>query len=141
MTEANAGFRAFHYGTKEQREVDFVRRRQRLAEGALRGEELIEEVAPWTRKIAAAGLVNKVFPTGELEPQLDGWLQRDFLPRSAPALHFAAMAARRPLLRALEVDLPALERIYLDELMQAADASEGVLAFMEKRQPRWLAPR
>jgi len=51
MTDANAGFRAFHYGTKEQREVDFVRLRQRLAEGALWGEELIEEVAPWTRKI------------------------------------------------------------------------------------------
>jgi 6-oxocyclohex-1-ene-carbonyl-CoA hydrolase len=51
MTEANAGFRAFHYGTKEQREVDFVRLRQRLAEGALWGEELVEEVAPWTRKI------------------------------------------------------------------------------------------
>jgi len=54
MTEANAGFRAFHYGTKEQREVDFVRLRQRLAEGALWGEELVEEVAPWTRKIDRA---------------------------------------------------------------------------------------
>ena len=31
MTEANAGFRAFHYGTKEQREVNFIRLRQRLA--------------------------------------------------------------------------------------------------------------
>jgi 6-oxocyclohex-1-ene-carbonyl-CoA hydrolase len=50
MTEANAGFRAFHYGSKEQREVDFVRLRQRLAEGARWGEELIEEVAPWTAK-------------------------------------------------------------------------------------------
>ena len=48
MTEANAGFRAFHYGTKEQREVDFVRLRQRLGEGARWSEELIEEVAPWT---------------------------------------------------------------------------------------------
>ena len=27
MTEANAGFRAFHYGTRQQREVDFVRLR------------------------------------------------------------------------------------------------------------------
>jgi 6-oxo-cyclohex-1-ene-carbonyl-CoA hydrolase len=48
MTEANAGFRAFHYGTKESgREADFIKLRQRLAEGAQWGEELIREVAPW----------------------------------------------------------------------------------------------
>jgi 6-oxo-cyclohex-1-ene-carbonyl-CoA hydrolase len=47
MTEANAGFRAFHYGTKQQREVDFIRLRRRLAEGTRWGEELIREVAPW----------------------------------------------------------------------------------------------
>ncbi len=50
MTEANAGFRAFHYGTKEQREVDFVRLRQRLAQGARWNEELIGEIAPWVRQ-------------------------------------------------------------------------------------------
>ncbi len=50
MTEANAGFRAFHYGDKNRREVDFVRLRQRLAEGAHWSEELIEEIAPWTTK-------------------------------------------------------------------------------------------
>lgn len=48
MTEANAGFRAFHYGTKQQREVDFIKLRQRLAAGEKWSEELIEEVAPWT---------------------------------------------------------------------------------------------
>ncbi len=48
MTEANAGFRAFHYGDKKNREVDFVLLRQRLAQGAHWGEELIEEIAPWT---------------------------------------------------------------------------------------------
>ena len=47
MTEANAGFRAFHYGTKEQREVDFIRLRQRLAQGAHWGEELVQDIAPW----------------------------------------------------------------------------------------------
>jgi 6-oxo-cyclohex-1-ene-carbonyl-CoA hydrolase len=47
MTEAKAGFRAFHYGTRQQREVDFVRLRQRLAEGACWSEELIAEIAPW----------------------------------------------------------------------------------------------
>lgn len=48
MTEANAGFRAFHYGTREQREVDFILLRRRLAEGAAWSDELINEVAPWT---------------------------------------------------------------------------------------------
>ena len=49
MTEANAGFRAFHYGTKQQREVDFLLLRRKLAEGEKWSEELIEEIAPWTR--------------------------------------------------------------------------------------------
>ena len=53
MTEANAGFRAFHYGDKDRREVDFVRLRQRLAEGARWDEDLIEEIAPWA--VAKAG--------------------------------------------------------------------------------------
>jgi 6-oxo-cyclohex-1-ene-carbonyl-CoA hydrolase len=47
MTEANAGFRAFHYGNKQQREVDFIRLRQRLAEGAAWNEDLVHEIAPW----------------------------------------------------------------------------------------------
>ncbi len=47
MTEANAGFRAFHHGTRERREVDFVLLRQRLAAGARWGEGLVREVAPW----------------------------------------------------------------------------------------------
>ena len=55
MTEARAGFRAFHYGSKEQREVDFIRLRQRLAEGASWSEELIEEIAPWTAQAVGAG--------------------------------------------------------------------------------------
>jgi 6-oxo-cyclohex-1-ene-carbonyl-CoA hydrolase len=47
MTEGNAGFRAFHYGTKDKREADFVRLRQRLAQGACWSEELVREIAPW----------------------------------------------------------------------------------------------
>ncbi len=48
MTEANAGFRAFHYGSKESgREANFVLLRQRLAAGARWDEDLIREIAPW----------------------------------------------------------------------------------------------
>ena len=45
-TEAAAGFRAFHFGERGQREIDFVRLRRRLAEGARFDEKLIEEVLP-----------------------------------------------------------------------------------------------
>ena len=53
MTEANAGFRAFHYGTREQREADFVLLRRRLAEGGRWSEDLVNEIAPWTAAKAA----------------------------------------------------------------------------------------
>jgi 6-oxocyclohex-1-ene-carbonyl-CoA hydrolase len=52
MTEANAGFRAFHYGSKDEREVDFIRLRQRLAEGARWDEKLVQEIAPWVAPAA-----------------------------------------------------------------------------------------
>jgi 6-oxocyclohex-1-ene-carbonyl-CoA hydrolase len=57
MTEANAGFRAFHYGDKQNREVDFVLLRQRLAQGARWSEDLIEEIAPWTARGVTEGAV------------------------------------------------------------------------------------
>jgi 6-oxo-cyclohex-1-ene-carbonyl-CoA hydrolase len=55
MTEARAGFRAFHYGSKEQREVNFILLRQRLAQGVSWSEELVEEIAPWTAQAVHAG--------------------------------------------------------------------------------------
>ncbi|MBK8977424.1 MAG: 6-oxocyclohex-1-ene-1-carbonyl-CoA hydratase [Planctomycetes bacterium] len=44
MTEGRAGFRAFHEGSRECREADFLLLRQRLAEGATWGEDLTEEI-------------------------------------------------------------------------------------------------
>lgn len=50
MTEAKAGFQAFHRGSKEQgREVDFIELRRRLAHGETWGDELIEAVSPQYR--------------------------------------------------------------------------------------------
>jgi 6-oxo-cyclohex-1-ene-carbonyl-CoA hydrolase len=46
MTEANAGFRAFNEGPRDNREVDFIALRRRLAKGAAWGSELIESVLP-----------------------------------------------------------------------------------------------
>jgi len=47
MTEARAGFRAFHHGTRESgREVDFVALRQRLARGETWTDELFRAISP-----------------------------------------------------------------------------------------------
>ncbi len=44
MTEAKAGFRAFNEGSKACREADFLLLRRRLAEGAVWGDALIDDV-------------------------------------------------------------------------------------------------
>jgi 6-oxo-cyclohex-1-ene-carbonyl-CoA hydrolase len=47
MTEGRTGFRAFHEGSRERREIDFLELRRRLAEGEPWSEALTEEmVAP-----------------------------------------------------------------------------------------------
>jgi cyclohexa-1,5-dienecarbonyl-CoA hydratase len=86
---------------------------------------------------AAIGLVNRTAAAGQLETVLTQWLATDFLPRSPSALRYAAVAVRRPLVHALEQDLPGLERLYLQGLMSESDAAEGIQAFLEKRPPRW----
>ena len=40
-------------------------------------------------------------------------------------------------LDAVRAGLPAVERLYLNELMRTYDANEGVRAFLEKRAPEW----
>jgi 6-oxo-cyclohex-1-ene-carbonyl-CoA hydrolase len=45
-TEAAAGFPAFHYGDRKEREIDFIKLRKRLAEGARFDRNLIAEVLP-----------------------------------------------------------------------------------------------
>jgi len=49
-TEAAAGFAAFHYGSRDEREIDFPRLRRRLAEGARFDAALIDEVLPASAK-------------------------------------------------------------------------------------------
>jgi 6-oxocyclohex-1-ene-carbonyl-CoA hydrolase len=44
MTEGRAGFRAFHEGGRACREADFLLLRQRLAEGSLWSESLVEDI-------------------------------------------------------------------------------------------------
>ena len=54
MTEGRAGFRAFNDGPKEQREVDFIKLRQMLAEGHPWDDELLKAISPQFQHQGAA---------------------------------------------------------------------------------------
>ena len=57
------------------------------------------------------------------------------LGKSPSSLRFAERAARAELRRLFDTHLPAMERLYLDELMSTHDANEGIAAFLERRRP------
>ncbi|MBI3819779.1 MAG: enoyl-CoA hydratase/isomerase family protein [Planctomycetes bacterium] len=65
------------------------------------------------------------------------WYQKHLRPLSASSLRFALAASRHRLHEDIETRLARLEQTYLDELMSTADASEGIAAFLNKRQAQW----
>jgi len=85
------------------------------------------------------GLVDQVAEAGSGEELLQAWIDKHILPKSASSLRFAYRTARFALSRRLEEDLPAIERIYLDELMATHDANEGIAAFLERRKPEFTS--
>lgn len=106
--------------------------------GSGRAAALILTGTTWTgRKAAAAGLVTRVAPEGELDGTLDLWLVEDFLERSPTGLLHAARAVRRAAQQAVAEQLPELEQQYLEELMAEPDGAEGIRAFLDKREPQW----
>ncbi len=57
--------------------------------------------------------------------------------KSGTALALAVRAARAPFAAQAKARLAELEALYQERLMATRDASEGLQAFIEKRQPRW----
>jgi cyclohexa-1,5-dienecarbonyl-CoA hydratase len=84
----------------------------------------------------AIGLVDDVTPDDPAEVAL-AWVRTHFSDKSASSLRLAVTAVRADLVEAVTQRLPAMERLYLDELMRTSDAQEGLRAFLEKRPPRW----
>jgi cyclohexa-1,5-dienecarbonyl-CoA hydratase len=102
---------------------------------AMAARLLLTGAAITADEAAGCGLVTRV--AEDLDAEIEGCLESDFLPRSPSSLQFACRAARLSLHRAFVEDLTQLERLYLSELMMTSDAVEGVRAFLEKRAPQW----
>jgi cyclohexa-1,5-dienecarbonyl-CoA hydratase len=88
------------------------------------------------RDAQAMGLVNAVVPDAELDAAVSCWADA-LCAKSRAALAIAKRALAIGAANTAEDALAACERLYLDELVQTADMSEGIRAFMEKRPPRW----
>ena len=82
------------------------------------------------------GLVNSVVPAenlGEESEKLIGALAK----LSAPVLKYTRRAANRDFEDQFVKQLKKVEKLYIEELMNSADANEGLKAFIEKRKPVW----
>ena len=84
----------------------------------------------------AMGLVNKVVNEDDLESATTGFV-KPYLKLSAEVLRKTKKAIMVGLMDDLEPSLKIIEDIYLNELMNTADAQEGLKAFLEKRKPEW----
>jgi cyclohexa-1,5-dienecarbonyl-CoA hydratase len=86
---------------------------------------------------AEMGLANRAVADGELESAVDRTVQ-ELLELSPAALAVTKKAVYAWDAMHFDKGLARSEKIYFEELMKTADAHEGVHAFMEKREPKWL---
>jgi cyclohexa-1,5-dienecarbonyl-CoA hydratase len=82
------------------------------------------------------GIVRRVVADDKVEQEALALAQR-IARHSAAALRANKRALRAGYATRRSEALEAAGRVYLDELMQTADAVEGLRAFTEKRQPVW----
>ena len=87
------------------------------------------------REAERAGLVDRVVPAGQLDAAVEESVKK-FTDKSGAVL---AMTRRAVLgsQNEFELRLDELEALYMNQLMECQDASEGLRAFLEKRQPVW----
>jgi cyclohexa-1,5-dienecarbonyl-CoA hydratase len=87
-------------------------------------------------KAAAMGLANRSVATEELESVVERTLA-ELRVLSPIALAHAKKAIYAWDAIHFDKGLARAEKIYLEELISTADAREGIIAFLEKRPPKW----
>lgn len=88
-------------------------------------------------ELKSCGLVSHVAKQGSLDSDLDLFLEKNILPKSAESLRQANDALRAGLRAQYKQSIGPLERQYLQSLMRSEDAVEGLNAFTQKRAPQW----
>ena len=104
--------------------------RKKAMELILAGETISAQEA------LSLGLVNKVVPEASLAQEVEAFIGK-FTKLSGVVLKLTKEAALAGLDDDMDKGLRAIEKIYLDKLMKTHDATEGLMAFLEKRKPTW----
>lgn len=107
--------------------------------GLARAEELIITGKAITAADAKTyGLVSDVFEDRQaLDAGVNTFIEQHIITKSAISLRYTVKAVRMKFYHILGNFLPALERMYVSELMNTDDANEGINSFLEKRKPNW----
>jgi len=104
--------------------------------GQARAEDLLLSGRSITATQAAVwGLVNEV--ADDPAAHALSYFEKNYSGKSAASLALAVRAAREPFAELARARLDDVEALYLEKLMATRDANEGLIAFMQKRQPRW----
>lgn len=104
--------------------------RRKAMEWILLGESIAAS------ELASFGLVNRVFPEGDFDVGLNGFLGQ-LIANSGPVMQFARRAQTESYYATYEDALYKAENFYLRDLMGLSDPHEGVRAHLEQRPPRW----